>query len=226
MGPSVPRDGERLQARDKSVSSSAPQRAAQTLETLSEDVAAVAARRGLTSLPGSGRDLAACIEKYLATGRIAQFDSRRTSRPASSHRPCDLGGSPNAISVDVPMRSINTSAPSLHSRLMEDNPMRQGSVDIVKVGNAPELYVVTFATSEGPNAGQAARSFTRLEEVDEFLQQAGIPSDRIRPALGRVRQDGTASIPNLALEDRELHDLGLLTSSGTGAQPDGGGGSG
>ncbi len=53
------------------------QRGAQTLETLAEDVAAVAARGELLRLPGIGRDLARRIEEYLATGRIAQLDAMR-----------------------------------------------------------------------------------------------------------------------------------------------------
>ena len=75
--------------------------------------------------------------------------------------------------------------------------------------------MVTFTTSKGPNGGQAARSIIRLEEVDEFLQQAGTPSDRIRPrwAVYTRAVRPAASIPNLILEDRERHDLGLLTSS-------------
>lgn len=57
------------------------QRAAQTLETLGEDVAAVAARGGLTALPGIGRELAARIEEYLATGRIAVLETLRGGLP-------------------------------------------------------------------------------------------------------------------------------------------------
>src|SRR5262245_14190938 len=57
------------------------QRAAQTLEALAEDVATVAARGGLTTLPGIGRDLAARIEEYLATERIAQLDVLRARLP-------------------------------------------------------------------------------------------------------------------------------------------------
>lgn len=57
------------------------QRAAQTLETLVEDVEVVAARRALTALPGIGRDLAARIEEYLATGRIAQLEALRAELP-------------------------------------------------------------------------------------------------------------------------------------------------
>jgi DNA polymerase (family 10) len=58
------------------------QRAAQTLETLGEDVATVAARGGLATLPGIGRDLAARIEEYLATGRIGRLEALRAELPA------------------------------------------------------------------------------------------------------------------------------------------------
>jgi DNA polymerase (family 10) len=72
-----------LEAREESVFRiRAYQRGAQTLETLTEDVAAVAARGGLTSLPAIGRDLAARIEEYLATGRIAQLESLRLELPS------------------------------------------------------------------------------------------------------------------------------------------------
>jgi DNA polymerase (family 10) len=57
------------------------QRGAQTLETLTEDVAAVAARGGLQQLPAIGKDLAARIEEYLTTGRIAQLDRLRAELP-------------------------------------------------------------------------------------------------------------------------------------------------
>jgi DNA polymerase (family X) len=72
-----------LEARNESVFRiRAYQRAAQALETLTEDVAAVAARRGLTALPGIGRDLAARIDEYLTTGRIGQLDALRAELPA------------------------------------------------------------------------------------------------------------------------------------------------
>jgi DNA polymerase (family X) len=73
-----------LEARESSVFRvRAYQRAAQTLETLAEDVAAVAARGELTALPGIGRDLAARIGEYLATGQIAQLDELRATLPAA-----------------------------------------------------------------------------------------------------------------------------------------------
>src|SRR5436190_3428947 len=57
------------------------QRAAQTLETLSEDVAVVAARGGLHALPGIGKEIAARIEEYLTTGRLALLDRLRENLP-------------------------------------------------------------------------------------------------------------------------------------------------
>jgi DNA polymerase (family 10) len=56
-------------------------RAAQTLEALAESVEAVAGRGELARLPGIGRDLAAKIAEYLATGRIAQLEELRRGLP-------------------------------------------------------------------------------------------------------------------------------------------------
>ena len=57
------------------------QRAAQMLESLTEDLAAVAARGELTRLPGIGKDLAARIEEFLAHGRITQLETMRSDLP-------------------------------------------------------------------------------------------------------------------------------------------------
>lgn len=57
------------------------QRAAQTLETLAEDVAALAERGELTRLPGIGRELAALINEYLKTGRLTHLDVMRAELP-------------------------------------------------------------------------------------------------------------------------------------------------
>ena len=53
------------------------QRGAQTLEALAEDVGVLAERGALTSLPNIGKDLAAKIQEYLATSRIARLESLR-----------------------------------------------------------------------------------------------------------------------------------------------------
>jgi len=73
-----------LEARDESVFRvRAYQRAAQTLETLGEDLRAVASRGGLTSLPAIGKDLAAKIQEYLDSGRVAQLERLREQLPAA-----------------------------------------------------------------------------------------------------------------------------------------------
>jgi len=68
------------------------QRGAQTLETLPEDVAAVAARGGLQALPGIGKELAARIEEYLATGRLQQLETLRGELPPAFLTLLDVRG--------------------------------------------------------------------------------------------------------------------------------------
>ena len=93
--------------------------------------------------------------------------------------------------------------------------MPDGSIHLTRLSSDPELYSATFETEEGPRAGQTARTFTRIGELDEFLQHAGIRGDRIQLALRDASESGTSSIPGVALGDRELEDLGLVKSSGT-----------
>jgi len=57
------------------------QRAAQQIESLAEDLAAVAARGELQTIPGIGKDLATRITEYLATGKIGQLEALRAEVP-------------------------------------------------------------------------------------------------------------------------------------------------
>jgi DNA polymerase (family 10) len=57
------------------------QRAAQMLESLTEDIAAVAARGDLQKLPGIGKDLASRIDEFLRTGHVDQLDQMRRDLP-------------------------------------------------------------------------------------------------------------------------------------------------
>ncbi len=57
-------------------------RAAESLEALAEDVAAVAERDGLEKIPGIGRDLAGKIQEFLKTGGIAYLEELRREIPA------------------------------------------------------------------------------------------------------------------------------------------------
>lgn len=57
-------------------------RAARALEGLTEDVAQVAARGALLSLPGIGKGTAEKIQEFLQTGHCAYYDELRASLPA------------------------------------------------------------------------------------------------------------------------------------------------
>ena len=56
-------------------------RAAQAMEGLTEDVAAVAAREGLQDIPGIGKDLAGKIQEYLQRGAVEYLDDLRKEIP-------------------------------------------------------------------------------------------------------------------------------------------------
>lgn len=56
-------------------------RAAQAMEGLTEDVAAVAARGDLQEIPGIGKDLAGKIQEYLARGAVGYLEDLRTEIP-------------------------------------------------------------------------------------------------------------------------------------------------
>ncbi len=56
-------------------------RAAQAVEGLTEDIVAVARRRGLQAIPGIGKDLAAKIEEYLGHGAVAYLEGLREEIP-------------------------------------------------------------------------------------------------------------------------------------------------
>jgi DNA polymerase (family 10) len=57
-------------------------RAAQTVEGLSEDVAAIAERDALLDVPGIGKDLAAKIQEYLANKKVEYLEDLRKEIPA------------------------------------------------------------------------------------------------------------------------------------------------
>lgn len=58
------------------------QRAAQNIENLPEDIAAVAARKDLTKIPGIGKEIARKIEEILATGTLQKYEELKKRVPA------------------------------------------------------------------------------------------------------------------------------------------------
>ncbi|MEW6446491.1 MAG: DNA polymerase/3'-5' exonuclease PolX [Bacillota bacterium] len=57
------------------------QRAAQNIENLPEDIAAVAGRGELTKIPGIGREIARKIEEILATGTLQKYEELKKKVP-------------------------------------------------------------------------------------------------------------------------------------------------
>jgi DNA polymerase (family X) len=56
-------------------------KAADTIETLEEDLADIASRQALEDLDGIGRDLADKIEEFLRTGTIQAYEALKTPLP-------------------------------------------------------------------------------------------------------------------------------------------------
>jgi len=67
-------------------------KAADTIESLMEDIADIAARHGLEDIEGIGRDLADKIEEFLRTGTIQAYEALRTPVPESVKAWTDLPG--------------------------------------------------------------------------------------------------------------------------------------
>jgi hypothetical protein len=68
-----------------------------------------------------------------------------------------------------------------------------------------------------PRGPGKERTFIGREELGQFLEQAGLPQDQIAAAFRRIHEGLTTSIPNVALEERRLNELGLRTTSGASA---------
>lgn len=56
-------------------------KAADTIETLEEDLADIASRQALEDIDGIGRDLADKIEEFLRTGTVQAYEALRTPLP-------------------------------------------------------------------------------------------------------------------------------------------------
>jgi DNA polymerase (family 10) len=67
-------------------------RAAETINMLPEDIAAVASRGELRRLAGIGRELAAKIEEFLQTGTISSYEQLRRPLPLEIQVWCGLPG--------------------------------------------------------------------------------------------------------------------------------------
>jgi len=185
------------------------QRGAQALEALGEDVAGVAARGALTTLPGIGRDLAARIEEYLATGSIAQLETLRGELPA-------------AFLTLLEVRGLGPrTAKLLHDRLgvtsieRLEEVCRSGAIlEVPGIGaKARDNVLKGIALWK---AGRARTPLASARDVARQVAQAliahgGVDRLEIAGSLRRMRE--TVKDIDLLVTSREpAHVIGTLTS--------------
>ena len=84
-------------------------KAADTIETLEEDLADIASRQALEDIDGIGRDLADKIEEFLRTGTIQAYEALRTPLPEAVKAWAQLPGlSESLVSYLYTRLSITT----------------------------------------------------------------------------------------------------------------------
>jgi DNA polymerase (family 10) len=185
------------------------QRAAQTLEALGVDVATVAARGELRRLPGIGKDIAARIEEYLATGRLAQLETLR-------------GGLPPGFLTLLEIRGLGPkTARLLHERLGVDSVDRlealcreQAIVGVPGIG--PRTCENILRGIERWRAGRARTLLSTARGVAAQVAAAlrahgGV--DRLEVAGSLRRQRETVKDVDLLVTSREPERvIGTLTS--------------
>ena len=67
-------------------------RAAELLASLPDDIATIAQRQELQTLPGIGKDLSSCIDEFLRTGTIQAYEQLKTPLPPEVQDWCRLPG--------------------------------------------------------------------------------------------------------------------------------------
>ncbi|HZS10909.1 MAG TPA: histidinol-phosphatase [Nitrospirales bacterium] len=101
-------------------------RAVDSLMALTEDVRAIAARGGLREIPGVGKELAAKIEEYLATGQVGSYESLKTPLPAEAVPWTQLPGMTEPLIqylyVRLGVRSLDDLAALVRSHLLRTLP--------------------------------------------------------------------------------------------------------
>ena len=98
-------------------------KAADTIETLEEDIADVSSRQALEDLDGIGRDLADKIEEFLKTGTIQAYEALRTPLPEAVTAWTQLPGLSESLVAYLYTRLGITTLPDLE-RLVRSHLLR------------------------------------------------------------------------------------------------------
>src|SRR2546428_9865998 len=181
------------------------QRAAQMLESLTEDIAGVAARGELQKLPGIGKDLAARVDEFLRTGRLAQLEAMRTDLP------------PRFLTL-LEIRGLGPrTAKLLWDRLGVDTVERLEEIcrtkEILGVAGIREKTCENIL--KGIAIWRAGRTRTLLptaRAVAEHVAQA------LRPSGGVERLEGAGSLRRMRETVKDVDILGTSTDPAPGIQ--------
>lgn len=98
-------------------------KAADTIETMEEDIANVASRQALEELDGIGRDLADKIEEFLKTGTIQAYETLRMPVPEAVKAWTQLPGLSESLVAYLYTRLGITTLPDLE-RLVQSHLLR------------------------------------------------------------------------------------------------------
>ena len=108
-------------------------RAAESILALEEDVATVAARRGLEEIDGIGKDLAGKIGEFLETGTIRAYEELNTPLPVDVKNWARLPGLHdslvNYLYVRLGIRTLDDLEQLVSSHLLRTVPGFSGSED-------------------------------------------------------------------------------------------------
>ncbi len=130
-------------------------RAADTIDALEEDIAAVASRQALEDLDGVGQDLAGKIEEFLNTGRLQAYEALRTPLPESVKAWTQLPGLSESLVAYLYTRLNITTLPDLErlvrSHLLRTAPGFSGSEErLLEAITASQQQIPLTTPEEAP----------------------------------------------------------------------------
>jgi DNA polymerase (family 10) len=130
-------------------------KAADTIETLEEDIADIAARQALEDIEGVGRDLADKIEEFLRTGTIQTYETLRTPLPDAVQAWSQLPGLSESLVAYIYSRLCITTLTDLEqlvrSHLLRTVPGFTGSEErLLEAISASQQQALIRKAGEAP----------------------------------------------------------------------------
>jgi DNA polymerase/3'-5' exonuclease PolX len=173
-------------------------RAARSIETLTEELKAVADRKELDTIPGVGDAIAEKIQEYLKTGGIAYYDRIRSEVPPGVLELMHLSG--------VGPKTARRFWVELH--ITSPKELRE-AIDTYRLDGVSGIgprRIELLSTALGPTAGSAGARIP--------LTEAYVVAQRLRAAIHAVGRIERIEIAGSVRRRREtIGDLDLLVSS-------------